>query len=69
MKALNMIDVHRKYKGLWVALKEPNSNVVVAFGKTLREAMETANKKGYKLPVMMQVPKRMLPIIGGYLVQ
>ena len=55
-----MKKVYRDYKGKWVALEGPTSNKVVASAKTLKKAMEEAEKKGYKLPMMMQVPKKML---------
>lgn len=66
MKTIDMTDIHKKYKGLWVALKGPSSNIVIASGKTLKTTMRKAKKEGYKLPVMLQVPKRVLPIVGGY---
>lgn len=65
MSAIDMKKVYRDYKGKWVALEAPGSNKVVASAKTLKEAMEKAEKKGYKMPAMMQVPKRLLPIVGA----
>lgn len=60
-----MTKVYRDYKGKWVALEGPESNKVVAFGKNLKKVVADAEKKGYKMPVMMQVPKRFLPIVGA----
>lgn len=66
MKALDMTKVYRDYRGKWVALEGPNSNKVVASAKTLEEVLNKAKKKGYDLPLVTQIPKRILPIIGGY---
>lgn len=59
-----MTKVYKNYKGKWVALEGPNSNKVVASGKNLKRVVEEAKKKGYELPMMMQVPKEILPIVG-----
>lgn len=64
MKALDMTKVYRDYKGMWVALEGPGSNKVVTFGKNLKKVLEEAKKKGFKLPMMMQVPKKIFPIVG-----
>ena len=65
MKPINMIKIYRHYKGKWVALKGPTSTTVVASGATLHEALEKAKKKGFKMPLMVDVPKETLPIIGS----
>lgn len=66
MQALDMTKVYRDYKGKWVALKSFTSNPeVVASGKTLKEALEKAEKKGFKHPVVTQIPKKVLPIVGA----
>lgn len=65
MKALDMTKVYRDYKGKWVALKSFTSNPeVVASGKILKETLEKAEKKGFKHPVVTQIPKKILPIVG-----
>ncbi len=64
MKALDMTQVYRDYKGKWVALEGPNSNKVVASGKNLKKVVEEAQKKGIAMPVMTQIPKEILPIVG-----
>ena len=61
-----MKEVYKNYKGKWVALEGPNSNKVVASGKDLKKVVALAEKKGIKLPMMMQVPKEILPIVGFY---
>lgn len=57
--------IYKKYKGLWVALKDDEKSVV-ASGKTVREAMEKAQKKGYRQPILFRVPTKILPYIGGF---
>lgn len=67
MKAINMINIYRKYKGLWVAINDPKTinPKVVASGKTLEEALTKAQKKGYKMPLMTHIPKEILPMVGS----
>lgn len=64
MAAIDWTHIYKKYKGLWVALKGPQENEVVATGKTLKEIIEKAEKKGVKHPLVTQVPKHLLPIVG-----
>ncbi len=64
MKAIDMTKVYSEYKGLWVALEGPNSNKVVAFGKNLKKVLKEAKAKGFDLPLMLQAPKKILPIVG-----
>ncbi len=69
MSAIDMTKIYgnKTYKGKWVAVEGYQTNPnVVASGKTLKEAMEKAQKKGFKLPLMMQIPKKILPFAGGY---
>ncbi|OGD89002.1 hypothetical protein A3A54_00120 [Candidatus Curtissbacteria bacterium RIFCSPLOWO2_01_FULL_39_62] len=64
MKAIDMTRIYRDYKGKWVALKSPTDMTVVASAKTLQEALFKAQKKGIKMPLMVDIPKEMLPIVG-----
>lgn len=64
MKAINMKAIYRKYKGRWVALESATRIKVVASGKNLKEVLEKAEQKGFKMPMMVQVPKEILPIVG-----
>lgn len=65
MKTLDMTKVYSSYKGKWVALEGPNSNKVVASGSTLKIVLEQAKKKGFDLPLVTQIPKKVLPIVGN----
>ena len=65
MKAIDMTKVYKEYKGKWVALEGPNSNKVVASGKDLKKVVDTAKKRGIDLPVIAQIPKKILPLVGS----
>ena len=66
MKAIDMTKVYSNYKGKWVALKGPNSNKVVASGNSLKRVVEAAKKKGISIPVVAQIPQKVLPIVGPF---
>ena len=69
MQAIDMTHIYgnKNYKGKWVAIKSFETKPkVVAIGKSLKEAMDKAAQKGYELPLMMQIPKKVLPFIGGH---
>lgn len=65
MKAINMINIYRKYKGEWVALNSLTDRKVVAHGQTLKEVLNKAHKKGVKAPIVTEIPKEILPIVGS----
>lgn len=64
MKTVDLTQVYRKYKGLWVALKSSSKAEVIASGKTLKETLEKAHKKGVSKPLVTQIPQQTLPIVG-----
>lgn len=67
MSTIDMKEVYsnKRYRGNWVALKSFTSNPeVIAYAKTLKETLNKAGKKGFEHPVIMQIPKKVLPIIG-----
>lgn len=64
MKAVDWTKIYKKHRGYWVALKDPNTTIVVASGKTLKETLEKAKKKGVIQPLVTQIPREVLPIIG-----
>lgn len=67
MSTIDMKKIYsnKSYRGNWVALKSFTSNPeVIAYAKTLKETLEKADKKGFKHPVIMQIPKQILPIVG-----
>lgn len=65
MKAINMINIYRKYKGEWVAIDNLKRRKVIAHGKTLKEILDKSKEKGIEAPMVMQIPKEILPIVGS----
>jgi len=61
--AIDWTKIYKKYKGLWVALKDDEKSVV-ASGKTVKEVMKEAKKKGFKEPILFRVPTEIIPYIG-----
>lgn len=62
--AIDWTKIFKKYKGLWVALKD-DEKTVVSSGKTIKEAIEKAQKKGYDKPILARMPKNLIPIVGS----
>ena len=63
--AIDWTDICIQYKGLWVGLKD-DEKTVVASGKTVKDVMEKARKKGYAQPILFRVPTKIIPYIGGF---
>ncbi len=55
--------IYKKYKGLWVALKD-DEVTIVGSGKTLKQALNQAKKSGYPEPIMMRVPDKLITFAG-----
>ena len=55
--------IYKKYKGLWVAMLD-DEQTVVGSGKTLKEAISKAHKKGYPDPIMNRMPDNLSPYVG-----
>ena len=54
----------KKYKGLWVALKD-DEQTVIASGATVQDVMVKAAQKKYKVPILFRVPTEIIPYVGG----
>lgn len=66
MAAIDWSEIYKKYKGQWVAL-EDDEKTVISSGKTAKVAHEKALKKGFNNPILMRVPKDLMPYVGfGY---
>ena len=68
MAAIDMTKIYsnKSYKGSWVAMINYNTHPqVIAYAKTLKETIEKAEKKGYKDPVLTQIPKKLTYFVGG----
>jgi hypothetical protein len=61
--AVDWTKIYKKYKGLWVALKD-NEKTVIASGRTAKEVWQKAQKKGYKAPILTKMPRRLIPYVG-----
>ncbi len=62
MKPIDLTQVYKKYKGMWVALI--NDTEVISADKSVRKVVEQAKKKGYDQPLLFKVPKNDLPFVG-----
>ena len=62
--AIDWTQIYKKYKGLWVALKD-DEKTVIASGKTAKEAWEKAKKEGYEKPILFRVPNEIKAYVGG----
>lgn len=63
--AIDWTENFKKYKGLWVAMKS-DQLTVVASGKTAKEVLQEARKKGLERPTLFKVPTQIVPYIGGF---
>ncbi len=63
--AIDWTKIYKKYKGLWVALKD-DEKTVVGSGKTIKEAWKQAQKKGFGNPIFFRVPTKIIPYVGGF---
>ncbi len=62
--AIDWTNIYKKYKGLWVALKDDEVSVI-ASGKTVKEVMNKSQNEGFSEPILFKVPERIIPYIGG----
>ncbi len=63
--AIDWTKIYNKYKGLWVAL-EDDERTVISAGKTVKEVIDKAQKKGFEQPIIMRVPTKIIPYIGKF---
>jgi len=61
--AIDWTKIYKKYKGLWVALKD-DEMTVIASGKTAKEAWEEAQRKGYEQPILTRMPEEITAYVG-----
>ena len=55
--------IYQKYKGFWVALKD-DEQTVVANGRTVKEVIDRAKKKGYPHPILTKMPNELITYVG-----
>ena len=63
MQAIDWSPIYKKYKGLWVALKQ-DEVTVLASGKTAKEVWEKARKDGYEKPILAKMPPSLVTYVG-----
>ena len=56
----------KKYKGLWVALQN-DETTVIASGKTAKETLAEAQKKGFETPILTKMPQSLSTYVGSLL--
>ena len=62
--AIDWTKIYKKYKGLWVALAD-DEETVLGYGKTLKEALNSAKKNGYTNPILTQMPNNLTAFVGS----
>lgn len=62
--AIDLTNIAQQYPGQWVGLTDDEQTVIVS-GKTVREVMEHAARKGHPKPILFHVPMKIVPYIGG----
>jgi len=60
---IDWTEIYKKYKGMWVALKD-DEQTVVGSGKTAKEAWENAQKNGYAKPILTRMPEKLVAYVG-----
>lgn len=63
MAAIDWTDIYKKYKGLWVALKN-DEMTVIASGKTAKEVWFRAQEKGFRKPILTRMPTKLFTYVG-----
>lgn len=63
MGAIDWTNLYKKYKGLWVALKD-DEVTVISSGQELTRVRLIAEKKGFSNPIFYYVPKNQTAFIG-----
>jgi len=62
--AIDWTHIYKKYKGLWVALKD-DEVTVISSGKTLDDTSKKAKNKGFDNPIFFKVPMKLTYFVGG----
>ena len=58
--ARDFIEIHKKYKGKWIALTLDEKKVI-ASGESLEQILEESKKKGLEHPIVMRIPPAVVP--------
>ena len=60
--AIDLTNIYKKYKGLWVALDK--NWKLVSYDKDIKKAHKKASVKGFKEPIMFKVPTKNTAYFG-----
>lgn len=61
--AINWTNIYKKYKGMWIALKQ-DEITVIASGNSAKVAYSNALKKGLENPILSYIPSKVIPMVG-----
>jgi len=61
--AIDWSKIYKKYRGLWVALKD-DEKTVIASGQTAKEAWTKARDRGYQKPILTRMPEKLVTYVG-----
>ena len=61
---IDLTNISKKYKGLWVALND-KWDTVISSNKDITKAHKEAIEKGYNEPIMFKVPKKNTDYFGN----
>lgn len=62
---VDLTEIYKKYKGLWIVIDEKLKKVISA-DKNAEKAYKKAIEEGYRKPILFKVPKRNLPYFGNF---
>ncbi len=62
MKSVDLTEVQKRYKGLWVAFTD--SYKVISADKDAKKVYDAAVKKGYQVPRLLKMPEQNVPFVG-----
>ncbi len=64
VNSMDWTKIFQNYKGQWVALADDELTVLGA-GKTAKEALTGAQKKGFPEPILTRMPDDLVVFVGG----
>ena len=62
MKSIDLTEVQKRYKGLWVAFTDRYE--VVAADTDAKKVYDAAVKQGYQVPRLFKMPEQNIPFAG-----
>ncbi len=63
--AIDWTNIYKKYKGLWIALKD-DEKTVLASGKTAQSVWDKARRLGYDKPILTRFPSKLTSYVGSH---